>query len=333
MLNQFRSRSNCETEAKFIQGRIHSVEKNVAEFCSTFAQYSRKAARLRDKGDEIARLVLNYAETENINKSLAVGLESFADDISIIGDYADMRVRMIDEKVVGEFAKYEDICKHAKDKVRDIYSARDKEVARRRQLDRLRERNPRNRQQIIQAETDLVKATAEVSKSIHNLEDKTNAFEKQKLHDIKSILLDFLTVEIGYHAKCLEILTKAYNDVESINEESDLEDFQKIRGKIGSEFKKSLRIPDTIHHKTVRKSSIFRSSGSLGSLGTIFSSTQNKKTPGIPNTKEKLSKSEDTLDSLKHSITESEEDDSNTEEYGSSSDNRNSPTLVRKFRK
>ncbi|KAG5889636.1 hypothetical protein JTB14_028916 [Gonioctena quinquepunctata] len=323
MLNQFRSRSNCETEAKFIQGRIHSVERNLAEFCNIFAQYSRKAARLRDKGDEIAKLVLNFAETESINKSLAVGLENFADCFSLLGDYADLRVSTIDEKVVGELGKYQDICKHAKEEVKDIYSARDKEVARRRQLDRLRERNPRNRQQIIQAETDLVKATAEVSKSIHSLEDKTNSFEKQKLHDIKSILLDFVTVEIGFHAKCLEILTKAYNNVESINEESDLE-----------EFKKSLRIPDTIHHKTMRKSSIFRSSSSLASLGVIFSSNHNKKKPGIPNPREKLSKSEDTLDSMKHSLSESaEEEDSDSEETVTSSDDKNSPTLVRKFRK
>lgn len=74
----------------------------------------------------------------------------------------------------------------------------------------------------MQAETELVKATAEVSKTIHSLEEKTNNFERQKLHDIKSILLDFITIEIGYHAKVLEIFTKAFNDIEHINEESDL---------------------------------------------------------------------------------------------------------------
>ncbi|CAH1117778.1 unnamed protein product [Phaedon cochleariae] len=325
MLNQFHARNNCETEAKFIQGRIHSVERNVGELCNIFAQYSRKAARLRDKGDELAKFTLQYAETESISKSLAAGLEGFAESVSIISDYEDMRVHEIDSKVVSEFAKYEDICKNAKEEVKGIYSARDKEMTRRKQLDRIRDRNPRNRQQIIQAETELVKATAEVSKSIHSLEDKTNSFEKQKLHDIKSILLDFITIEIGYHSKCLEVLTKAYNEVDSINEESDLE-----------EFKKSLRIPDTIQYKSSRTSSLFRSSNSLGSLGMIFSSTHNKRTPGIPSiSKEKLSKakSEDTLDSMKNSISESEEEnESESEENATSSDNKNSPIVIRKFR-
>lgn len=68
-----------------------------------------------------------------------------------------------------------------------------------------------------------MKASAEVTKSIHNIEEKTTTFEKQKLHDMKVILLKFIMIEMGYHAKSLEILTKAYNDVQSIDEEHDLE--------------------------------------------------------------------------------------------------------------
>lgn len=74
----------------------------------------------------------------------------------------------------------------------------------------------------VNAETELVKATAEVSRTIHGLEDQITTFEKQKLQDTKSILLDFISIEMGYHAKVIEILTTAYQDVASINEEVDL---------------------------------------------------------------------------------------------------------------
>lgn len=74
----------------------------------------------------------------------------------------------------------------------------------------------------MQAETELVKASAEVSRSIHNLEEQTLKFEKQKLHDIKYILLDFVATEMGYHAKALEILTEAYNEIQDVDEEKDL---------------------------------------------------------------------------------------------------------------
>lgn len=75
----------------------------------------------------------------------------------------------------------------------------------------------------IQAETELVKASAEFSKTLHNLEEKSTDFEKQKIHDIKSILLDFISIEMGYHARALEVLTNAYKGISSIDEEADLQ--------------------------------------------------------------------------------------------------------------
>lgn len=69
--------------------------------------------------------------------------------MSTISDYGDMRVQNIDSKVVNGFAQYENICKHSKEEVKQIYNARDKELAKKKQLDRIRERNPRNKQQIV----------------------------------------------------------------------------------------------------------------------------------------------------------------------------------------
>lgn len=75
----------------------------------------------------------------------------------------------------------------------------------------------------------MVKATTEVARTVHNLEEQITTFEKQKLHDTKSILLDFISTEMGYHAKVIEILTKAYQDVDSINEETDLKVINLLR--------------------------------------------------------------------------------------------------------
>lgn len=75
----------------------------------------------------------------------------------------------------------------------------------------------------MQAETELVKATAELSKTVHNIEEKASTFERQKLHDVKSILLDFISIEMGYHARALEVLSKTYSLVDGVNEDSDLE--------------------------------------------------------------------------------------------------------------
>lgn len=104
---------------------------------------------MRDTGDEITKVLLNFAGKETINKSLVLALENFAESLSSLSDYGDARVQGIDNQVVDQFRKYEDICKNVKDEVKEIYTARDKEMSRRRQLDKIRERNPRNRQQIV----------------------------------------------------------------------------------------------------------------------------------------------------------------------------------------
>ena len=43
--------------------------------------------RLRDKGDEIAKIVQIYAQSETINQSLSNGLTNFSATLSVIGDY------------------------------------------------------------------------------------------------------------------------------------------------------------------------------------------------------------------------------------------------------
>lgn len=138
-----------EQQAKFIQERINHTERHFGELCNVFAEYTRKAARVRDKCDAVAKIAMNYAESEDVNKSLSDGLGNFAYCFSIMGDYGDLRVKKIENDVISEFSQYETICKNAKEEVKHIFNVRDREIARKRQLDRIRERNPRNRQQIV----------------------------------------------------------------------------------------------------------------------------------------------------------------------------------------
>jgi len=63
--------------------------------------------------------------------------------------YRDAQVQRLDSKVVSELSQYEDICKHAKEEVKHTSMARSQELARKKHLDRVREKNPRNRQQIV----------------------------------------------------------------------------------------------------------------------------------------------------------------------------------------
>lgn len=68
-----------------------------------------------------------------------------------------------------------------------------------------------------------MKASVEVTRVVKGLEEQIDSFERRKLHDLKSVLLDFVIVELGFHTKALELLTKAYQDIANIDEIKDLE--------------------------------------------------------------------------------------------------------------
>ncbi|XP_063977287.1 CBY1-interacting BAR domain-containing protein 1-A isoform X2 [Diachasmimorpha longicaudata] len=305
IIRMLRSRSQgsvCEQEAKFVQDRITGVEKHFAELCTSFAAFTRKAARLRDKNDEVAKVIQTYAESETINRSLSSGLTNFSTTLSVIGDYRDAEVRRLDSKIIAPLSQYSTVCKHAREEVKNTFTARERELVKRRQLEKVRERNPRNRQVISQAESELMKATVEVSRVVKGLEEQIDSFEKQKLYDVKHLLLDFVNIELSFHTKTVELLTKAYRDIAEIDEAKDLEEFREV-----------LNIPDTMARlDTVRRTS-FRQSHSLGNIANRLASSP-------LNLKKLTSRPAQSIDSLKAGSSDSV----HVEEYGDSSEEEES---------
>ncbi|KAK2587102.1 hypothetical protein KPH14_002868 [Odynerus spinipes] len=313
MLRARSQSSVCEQEAKFVHDRISTVEKHFAELCTIFAAFTRKAARLRDKNDDVAKTIHTYAESEMINRSLSNGLLNFSATLSAIGDYRDAQVQRLDAKVVAPLSQYSTICKHARDDVKNTFAARDKELTKRKQLDKVRERNPRNRQMISQAESELMKAAVEVSRVIKGLEEQIDSFERRKLHDLKNVLLDFVTIEMSFHTKAIELLTKAYQDVSEIDETKDLE-----------EFRETMRLPDSVTRLDTVGRTSFRQAYSLSNLASRFmSSPMSSQKTSVP------SRTADLADSLKTGFTNSSES-IRVEDDGNSSEETDSESLQEK---
>ncbi|XP_066594729.1 CBY1-interacting BAR domain-containing protein 1 [Prorops nasuta] len=316
MLRSRSQNSICEQEAKFVQDRIASVEKHFAELCTIFAAYTRKAARLRDKNDDCAKIIQSYAEAETINRSLSSGLSNFSATLSVISDYRDAEVQRLDAKIVAPLSQYFIVCKHAREDVKNTFTARDKELSKRRNLDRLRERNPRNRQLISDAESELLKASVEVSRVVKSLEEEIDSFERRKLHDIRKLLLDFVTIELSFHTKAIELFTKAYQDVADIDEAKDLEDFRISRGDLNGEFRETMRVPDTVARLDTVGRASFRQSYSLTNLANRFVSS--------PKILQKSStQTSETTGSMKIGLTNSS-DSVQIEEYGDTSEDSES---------
>uniref|UniRef100_A0A8C0ZBU0 Uncharacterized protein n=1 Tax=Cyanistes caeruleus TaxID=156563 RepID=A0A8C0ZBU0_CYACU len=63
----------------------------------------------------------------------------------------------------------------------------------------------------------------DATRTTRHLEETIDHFEKQKIRDIKNIFSEFITIEMLFHGKALEILTAAYQNIQNIDENEDLE--------------------------------------------------------------------------------------------------------------
>ncbi|KAB0400227.1 hypothetical protein E2I00_006797, partial [Balaenoptera physalus] len=64
--------------------------------------------------------------------------------------------------------------------------------------------------------------TMDATRTTRHLEETTNNFEKQKTKNIKTIFSEFITIEMLFHGKALDVSTTTYQNTQKIDEE-DLE--------------------------------------------------------------------------------------------------------------
>lgn len=213
-----------DNQTRQIQETVSNVEKHFGELCQIYAGYVRKTARIRDKADLLVREVNAYADTETPN--LKHGLKGFADELAKLQDYRQAEVERLEAKVVEPLKSYGAIIKLKREDLKVTLNARNRESKQMAQLEKTRQRNPSDRQIISQAETELQRATMDAARISRQLEETIDNFEKQKIKDIKKIFSDFVTVEMLFHGKALEVLTAAFQHIEDIDEEEDLEVFR-----------------------------------------------------------------------------------------------------------
>ncbi|KAM7319913.1 hypothetical protein ACRRTK_021596 [Alexandromys fortis] len=183
-----RNLEDRDAQTKQLQDAVTNVEKHFGELCQIFAAYVRKTARLRDKADLLVNEINLYASTETPN--LKQGLKNFADEFAKLQDYRQAEVERLEAKVVEPLKAYGTIVKMKR------------------------------------AETELQRATIDATRTSRHLEETIDNFEKQKIKDIKNIFSEFITIEMLFHGKALEVFTAAYQNIQKIDEEEDLEVFR-----------------------------------------------------------------------------------------------------------
>lgn len=132
----------------------------------------------------------------------------------------------MEDTIIQEISNYAVVCKTAMDDVRNCSIAYEKEISQLKYVHKLRQQNPLGRMQISKAESDLAHATTQSVRLGKSIEERVDKLEKKKLKDLISWMKRLTLIEMSFHSSSLSILTKAYQQLESVDVESDLEEFR-----------------------------------------------------------------------------------------------------------
>ncbi|KAI4534108.1 hypothetical protein MG293_014968 [Ovis ammon polii] len=223
-----------DSQVRVMEDTVTNAEKSFGQFCSLLAAYTRKTARLRDKADQLVKQLISFANTEN--PEMRATLRNFAEDLAKVQDYRQAEVERLETKVVNPLKFYGMQIKQTRAEIKKFKSIRNDEIKQLEKLEKLRQKSPSDRQTI--AETSVHRASVDASRTSHQLEETVDTFQKQKLKDIQGpdsqnskswlhpAVGDFVTIEMVFHAKAVEVYSSAFQTLESYDLEKDLESSQ-----------------------------------------------------------------------------------------------------------
>ncbi|XP_006641292.3 CBY1-interacting BAR domain-containing protein 2 isoform X4 [Lepisosteus oculatus] len=238
-----------ETQLKIMETTVTQAEKYLGQFCTLLASYARKTAKLRDKADLVVKQLVDFANTEN--PELRACLKNLAEDLAMVQDYRQAEVQRLETRVVSPLKTYGDIIKHKRADLKKLSAERNREIKELEKLEKMRQRNPSDRQAISQAESNAQKASADANRTTRQLEETISDFQRQKMEDIKKVFMEFITVEMLFHAKALEVYSNTFQNLENFDMEKDMETFrsriQMYNGTLDSQTLQSVQSTSSVH--------------------------------------------------------------------------------------
>nr|XP_005335544.2 CBY1-interacting BAR domain-containing protein 2 [Ictidomys tridecemlineatus] len=221
-----------DSQVRLMDSTVTNAEKYFGQFCSLLAAYTRKTARLRDKADQLVKQLADFANTEG--PEMRATVRDFAEDLAQVQDYRQAEVERLETKVVMPLKLYGAQIKQTRAEIKKFKRVQKNEIKQLEKLEKLRRKSPSDRQMISQAETNVQRASVDTGRTTHQLEETVDAFQRQKLRDLQRILSDFVTIEMVFHAKAVEVYSRAFQTLERYSPETDLQDFRaKMHGGSG----------------------------------------------------------------------------------------------------
>lgn len=211
-------------ELKVITERITLAERHFNTLLKDFAALSTGLVSLQEKGMKLSKSVDLYSDEEY--PSMKASLAGVSENIASLQDFLGAQAEFVHAKVSPPLSLNATNCKHAREYVKELNATREKEILKRKALDKVKTKEPRNKGKISQLEQDLQKLTVDANRARQTLEEQMIEFERKKMEDIKTVFSNFFHGQMYFHAKALELYTTAIQNLVSMDEEQDIEAFQ-----------------------------------------------------------------------------------------------------------
>lgn len=211
-------------ELKVITERINLAERNFSTLLKDFSAFSAGLQSLQEKGMKLSRSVDMYSDEEY--PSMKASLAGVSESIAAIQDFLGAQVDFMQAKVSPPLSLNATNVKHAREYVKELSASREKELLKRKAVEKLKIKEPKNKGKISKAEQDLQKLAVDANRSRQTLEEQMVEFERKKMEDIRTVFSNFFHGQMLFHAKALEFYTSAFQSLLSMDEEQDIEAFQ-----------------------------------------------------------------------------------------------------------
>lgn len=211
-------------ENKVITERINLAERSFSTLLKDFTAYAAGLQSLQEKGMKLSKSVDIFSDDEY--PSMKESLGGISESIAAVQDYMGAQVDFMEAKVSPPLSLNATNVKHAREYVKELAVTREKESVKRKAVDKLKAKEPKNKGKISQAEQDLQKLAVDANRSRQTLEEQMVEFERKKMEDIRLVFSSFFHGQMMFHAKALELYTTAFQHLGSLDEEQDIEAFQ-----------------------------------------------------------------------------------------------------------
>lgn len=213
-----------DSQVRAMESAVRGAQEHFGQLCSLLAAHTRKTARLRDAGDRLVKQLIAFASSET--PELRATLRDFAEDLAKVQDYRQALVERLEAKVVDPLKLYGTQIKQTRAEIKKFKRVQSNEIKQLEKLEKLRQKSPSDRQMISQAESSAQRASVDASRTTRQLEDTVDAFQRRRLEGLQRVFLEFVTVEMVFHAKAVEVYSRACQTLGSYDPEQDLQDFQ-----------------------------------------------------------------------------------------------------------